>query len=92
MALVDDVRSALRIKSQSMDTEINDLIAACKLDLTTGGVVKTLETDPLIKRAIIIYCKANFGMGNPESERLTQCYEQLKTQLALSGLYNQVVV
>lgn len=43
--------------------------------------------DPLIKRAIIVYVKANFGWNNPDAEKLQQSYEMLKCHLALSQEY-----
>ena len=60
-----------------------------------SGVVKakTLDdVDPLIKRAIILYCKANFGWDNPESERLQQSYVMLKMHMTLAANYNTEVV
>ena len=47
--------------------------------------------DPLIKRAIIVYVKANFGWDNPDAERLQKSYDMLKTHLALSAEYTEVV-
>ena len=46
--------------------------------------------DPLIKRAITVYVKANFGWNNPDSERLQQSYNMLKIHLALSQEYAEV--
>lgn len=47
--------------------------------------------DPLIKRAIILYCKAHFGYENPEAERFAESYLMLKVHLALSADYQVVV-
>lgn len=47
--------------------------------------------DPLIKRAIIVYVKANFGWNNPDAERLLQSFRMLETHLALSQEYAEVV-
>ena len=44
--------------------------------------------DALIKRAIIFYCKANFGYDNPDAQRFYDSYRMLETHLALSGDYN----
>ncbi len=46
--------------------------------------------DPLIKRAIIVYVKANFGWNNPDAEKLQQSYDMLKCHLALSQEYAEV--
>lgn len=88
MALKDDVKQALRITTTSLDTEVTDIIEAAKIDLNISGVVKIVETDYLIKRAIIIYAKANFGLENNDSEKYQKSYDLLKEHLALCGDYN----
>lgn len=90
MALLDDVKKALRISNAEYNTEVQDLIDASKLDLEITGVLDTkiIDTDALVKRAIILYCKAHFGYNNPDADRLVQAYQSLKTHLVLSGDYN----
>lgn len=96
--MLDDIKLSLRINNSAFNNEINDLIESAKLDLGITGVNtnKTVgegeeETiDPLIKRAITIYVKANFGWDNPDAERLQQSYVMLKQHLSLSGDYNVV--
>jgi len=91
MALLDDIKVSLRIKSSAFDTEIAPFIDACKLDLGLAGVNIIVETDPLIQRAVILYAKANFG-SNPDSEKYQRSYDLLKCSLAVAGDYNLVVV
>lgn len=92
MALLDDVKINLRIKTTAFDTaEIEPLILACKRDLGLAGVNVIEETDPLIKRAVFLYVKANFG-SNPDSEKYLASYNMLKTSLALAGDYNTVTI
>lgn len=88
--MLDDVKLALRISNQAYDVEIADLIDAAKLDLQISGVNKIDETDPLIKRAIIVYVKAHFGYDNPDAERLQQSYVLLKQHLSIAGDYDVV--
>lgn len=90
MAILDDVKLALRISNTAFNDEINDLIDASTSDLQLVGInsAKTVVTDPLIKRAIITYCKANFGWDNPDAERLQKSYEMLRNHLSLSGDYS----
>ena len=97
MAIIDDVKLALRISGTTYDNELNDLIAAAKADLSYSGIdaakVDNLGVmDPLIKRAIVLYCKSNFGLDNADSEKYYNCYRQLETHLALSEDYQLVVV
>lgn len=88
MALIDDVKVSLRIKSTVLDSsEIQPIIEACKADLKLSGVNKIEESDPLIKRAVVLYAKSNFGYRD-DSEKFMQAYEALKNSLALSGDYN----
>jgi len=90
MAILDDVRSALRMRNTILDGEITDLINGASQDLILSGILGSKandDTDPLIKRAIIIYSKANFGFDNPDAERLQKSYDSLKMSLALSTDY-----
>lgn len=90
MALLEDVKLALRITSSAFNSEIEDIIGAAKADLKLSGVAETKaedEDDPLIKRTIIVYCKAHFGYDNPEAERFQQSYDMLKAHLTLSQEY-----
>lgn len=87
MALIDDVKAILRISNTAYNTEISDLILAAKADLGICGLLAITETDPLIKRAIILYCKANFGYDNPDAVKLNESYEMLRNHLSLSADY-----
>lgn len=95
MAILDNAKTALRISisTTAFDTEVGDLIAAATADLELSGVdpLKTanLDTDPdpLIKRAVLVYVKANFGYDNPDADRLAEAYCMLKAHLTLSAEY-----
>lgn len=88
--MLDKVKLALRITSTKLDTEITDLIEACKIDLSISGVRVVNEADPIIIRAVILYCKANFGLSNADSEKYQNSYELLKMSLKLCGDYNVI--
>lgn len=95
MALLDDVRAYLRIDATdtSFDGEIQDLIDAVQTELTDVGVNPALissATDPLIKKAITTYCKANFGYDTDNAEAFQSAYEKLKIYLMNSGTYQVV--
>lgn len=96
MAILDEMKAALRISRSNtvFDGEINDLIEAAKNDLRLAGasLAKTEDlADPLIKRAVTVYCKANFGFDNPDAERLQASYNSLKAHLTLSQEYTAEV-
>jgi hypothetical protein len=84
MALLDDVKQALRISSAAYDTEINDLILMAKDDLVIGGLEVADESKKLVKQAIILYAKTHFGYDNPDSEKFQQSYESIKMKLFLN--------
>lgn len=85
--MLEKVKLALRISTDSFDEEIEDLIEACKIDLNISGVNEVDEDDALIRRAILIYCKANFGLDNKDSEKYEKSYTMLKQHLSLSSDY-----
>lgn len=90
MALLDDVKDALRISGNDLDTEVTDLIGAAQADLKLSGILTSKAvstTDPLIRRAVVVYCKANFGWDNQEGEKFQNSYDMLKKHLCLSQEY-----
>lgn len=90
--LLDEVKTALRISTSNTvyDMEIQTLIYAARSDLIQAGINPDKvndDDDALIKRAIITYCKANFGYDNPEADRFNDAYIMLKQHLSLYGDY-----
>jgi uncharacterized phage protein (predicted DNA packaging) len=87
--LIDKVKLALRFDDDSLDEDIQDSIDAAKADLKLSGVLETkiVDTDPLIVRAIKIYCKSEFSTDEKESIRYRNSYDMLKTHLSLSTDY-----
>lgn len=92
--MLDEVRSALRVDGNDLDAEIQGLIDAALADLTLSGVSPekaTKEaTDPLIKRAVVMYCKAQFEYADSSADRLQQSYDMLKRHLTLAEDYRVV--
>lgn len=92
--MLNKVRDYLRENEGYSDDEIQDLIDAAKADLILSGVHKDkiVDTDPLVKRAITLYCKAHFGYEDPKlSERFQESYISLKHHLTLSAEYTEVI-
>lgn len=86
--MLDKVKLALRIKSAAFDSEIEDLIAAALADLGLAGVTaaQELEADPLITRAVVTYCRVNFGEPD-DYERMKKSYDEQKAQLSMATGY-----
>lgn len=84
--IVSAVRQALRIKTTVFDDEIQDLISAALLDLGLAGVTENDTDDALIRRAVVTYCRLNFG--EPEDyDRLKASYDEQKAQLSMATGY-----
>lgn len=91
--MIEDVKQALRITVNAFDAEVQDLIEAARLDLIQSGISSAKandDTDALIKRAIIVYCKSNFGYDNPDADRFYDSYVMLKQHLSLAADYRSV--
>ena len=62
------------------------------LALMIGGIVAAKvedESDAIIKRAIVCYVKAEFGLDNPDAAKYRDSYEMLKRHLQLSNEYTR---
>lgn len=79
--MLDKVKTALRITTDAFDDELTDLIAAAQIDLQIAGVVIPAELDAIVKRAIVTYCKMNFGLPD-DYDRLKKSYDEQKAQLS----------
>ncbi|WP_228307288.1 head-tail connector protein [Priestia sp. J2] len=86
--MIEKVRKSLRISHTALDEDIQDLIDAALMELQLSGIKKLDESDPLIIRAVTVYCKAEFGFDNPDADRFRASFESLRTHLALAGDYN----
>lgn len=83
--MLKKVKLAIPISTEAFDDEIGDLILAAKADLGIVGVPPRID-DPLIQRAIITYCRCNFG--HPEDyDRLKASYDEQKAQLLSASGY-----
>lgn len=83
--ILDDVKVALRVTSAAYDSEINNLILSALNDLKIAGVKVPADADveiasPILKTAIITYCKCNFGTRE-DYDRIKASYDEQKAQL-----------
>lgn len=88
--MLEKVKLALRITTTAFDSELNDLIDAAKVDLGIAGVLVPVTTDSnldvIIQKAIITYCKLNFGEPD-QYDRLKRSYDEQKAQLSMATGY-----
>lgn len=77
MALLDDVRVALRVTTTMTDVEIETYIATALFDMGNKGVKPEFLAEdagdddymPIVRTAVINYCKAQYGRDVEASER-----------------------
>ena len=86
-------RKALRITETDYDDEISTLVLAAKADLVRGGVLadSALDTDPLVRTAVICYVKGMFGLDNDEADRYMAAYQSMLSALKCSSGYAQTL-
>lgn len=85
-ATLPAVKMALRVTTNAYDTELNGLINAALLDMGIAGVTNDDDTDDIILRAIITYCRLNFGKPD-DYDRLKASYDEQKAQLSMATGY-----
>lgn len=86
--MLEKVKLALRITTTAFDGEIQDLMAAALADLGIAGVKAADPEDPLMVRAVVTYCRANFGSPE-EYDRLKAAYDEQKAQLQMATGYTE---
>ncbi|MBD7984412.1 DNA-packaging protein [Sporosarcina sp. Sa2YVA2] len=94
--MLESVKGALRVTSSDpvIVLEITDLIAGARMELIQAGVSivnAANDEDPLIRRAIILYAKAHYGLDGPNAERFAESFESLKNHLSQAGDYRELV-
>ena len=91
--ILEDVKREMRLSNNAFDTEIQGLIDAALIELMIPPiqVEKIVDTDPLMKRAIILYCKANSVLVEAaDAERYQKSYDNLVEKMSLSLRYKDV--
>ena len=85
---LDKIKTAMRIVTDDFDDELTDLASAGLADLGIAGVdgEKVIITDPLVRQAVITYCKMHFGEPD-EYERLKTSYDEQKAQVSMHAGY-----
>lgn len=92
MTLLTDVKTALRVTTNSLDSDITLLINAALADLhlvgINGDTVIDTTADPLIQRAVITFCRANFGQPD-DYDKMKASYDEQKAQLWMATGYTE---
>lgn len=88
-ALLPEAKVWVRKSSESLDDEIKQTIEAAFLDLSIAGVRNIDTGDALIRQAVKLYLKAQFGF-NEESAKYEAAYEHVKAAMSLCSDYTVV--
>lgn len=102
--MLEELKLAMRISTAVFDAELLGLIAAAVADIkhagakfdatpteANGSVTDYTIDDPLVKRAVITYCRASFGSPQ-DYDRLKAAYDEQKGQLRESLAYGMEVL
>lgn len=87
MALLDDIRTAVRVTSTATDSELAMWRDAAIADMRRCGVKdelldESLETfDPLVRSAVVCFVKGNYGYDNSEAPRFMAAYKSVLAAL-----------
>lgn len=84
---LDKVKQSIRRRHDKLDADLMGDIEACLADLRVCGVTHAPETDPLIYRAIKLYCLAANTDDPAKSAKYQQGYDALKATLMMAEGY-----
>lgn len=79
-------KKALRLTTTGFDDEITDLINAALKDMGLAGITEDDVTDPLVRKAVITYCRLNFGQPD-DYDKLKASYDEQKAQMSMASGY-----
>lgn len=88
MALLDVAKTALRLSTTAIDSEISDEIDACLLRLHLAGA-EGADEDPLVKDAVRSYVRWQHDFCGRGEEWKT-CFEEIRDAMGLSDDYRQM--
>ena len=85
-----DVKTALRVKTNAYDGEIESLMESAMQDLNLAGV-EFDTVDDVVQTAVITYCKVRFWrVSDREYANLKKSYDEQKAQLSMATGYTDL--
>lgn len=84
--ILSAAKMALRVTTNAFDNEILGLISAAIYDMQRAGITNTDTSDPLVRRAVITFCRLNFGQPD-DYDRLKKSYDEQKAQMGMATGY-----
>lgn len=86
VTMLSAAKKAMRLTTTGFDDEITDLINAALKDMGLAGITEDDVTDPLVRKAVITYCRLNFGQPD-DYDRLKASYDEQKAQMSMASGY-----
>lgn len=89
MALLDEVKLAMRISHTRLDSDIEDTIETSRLEMIRTGVFPDVaySDDPLIKSAIKTYCRMTYASDEKMMDGYRKSWLYQVDSLRKSGGY-----
>ena len=81
--VLDKIKLAVRISHDKLDEDVQSDIDACVSDLAMHGVVGD-TSDPLIFKAVKLYCKAAYTDDVNKAAEFMRRYEALRDNLKMA--------
>ena len=93
MAILDTIKTSLRISHTSLDADITADISTAKAEMERAGVLSTAinDTDALILSAIKTYCKYNYESDPARKEAFWKSWELQLDNLRKSTDYSAFI-
>lgn len=83
--MLEQIKLALRISHNALDTEIQSTISAALLDMGRVGI-NTSSNDALINKCVELYCKWNYDYLG-KGENWQKAYDSLRNAMSMCGDY-----
>lgn len=89
--MVSRIKKSMRIAHSVLDSDIQDNINACLLDMERVGIVPCdgadVKDNALIYKAVELFCKWQYNYLD-KGEQYQKNYEALRNSLSMAGDYN----
>jgi len=89
MAILNNIKLALRISHAKLDDDIQADIDACVADLEACGVIYASADDPLVYNAVKLWCRSLYTDDPAKGAQYMDRYEKLKACLMMAEGYGR---
>ena len=86
MTMLERVKVANRITTNAYDAELTEMIEEAMADIRMKGITETAQSDPNIRRAVVLYCSIHHGQRD-DRDMLQKAYDDLKSRLGMRTGY-----